>query len=213
MQPGTGRILAMAQYPTFNPNQPISYNATHNIAVTNVFAPGSTLKPLTVAAALEKGGQTPMSTYTVPDQIVVHGFTFHDAEPHATARYTVAGILADSLNDGMVQLVQKVTRPAAVRLPAELRPRLPVRAGPAGREPRTAGQARHQGLLERRALRLFVRPGHRRDGHPDGQRLRHHRQRRRPGPALDRGRDHQRRGQVHARARGGPPPGHPGRDG
>ncbi|MGH3393190.1 MAG: peptidoglycan D,D-transpeptidase FtsI family protein, partial [Streptosporangiaceae bacterium] len=109
MQPGTGHILAMAQYPTFNPSQPISYNATRNIAVTNVFAPGSTLKPLTVAAALEKGGQTPMSTYTVPDQIVVHGFTFHDAEPHATARYTVAGILANSLNDGMVQLVQKVT--------------------------------------------------------------------------------------------------------
>ncbi len=76
---------------------------------TNVFAPGSTLKPITVAAALEKGGQTPMSTYTVPDQIVVHGFTFHDAEPHPTARYTVAGILANSLNDGMVQLVQKVT--------------------------------------------------------------------------------------------------------
>ena len=62
-----------------------------------------------MAAALEKGGQTPMSTYTVPDQIVVHGFTFHDAEPHPTARYTIAGILANSLNDGMVQLVQKVT--------------------------------------------------------------------------------------------------------
>jgi cell division protein FtsI (penicillin-binding protein 3) len=110
MQPGTGRILAMAQYPTFNPNQPVgNLNTTHNIAVYNTFAPGSTLKPLTVAAALEKGGQTPMSTYTVPAQINVHGFSFHDAEPHATARYTIAGILADSLNDGMVQLVQKIT--------------------------------------------------------------------------------------------------------
>ena len=100
MQPGTGRILAMAQYPA---------TASQNIAVSNVFAPGSTLKPLTVAAALEKGGQTPMSTYTVPSQIVVHGFTFHDAEAHATGRYTIAGILANSLNDGMVQLVQKIT--------------------------------------------------------------------------------------------------------
>ena len=109
MQPGTGRILAMAQYPTFNPNQPVSYAQTSNIAVSNVFAPGSTLKPLTVAAALEKGGQTPLSTYTVPWQIVVHGFAFHDAEAHPTARYTVAGILANSLNDGMVQLVQKIT--------------------------------------------------------------------------------------------------------
>jgi cell division protein FtsI (penicillin-binding protein 3) len=109
MQPGTGRILAMAQYPTFNPSQPANYAQTRNIPVSNVFAPGSTLKPLTVAAALEKGGQTPLSTYTVPWQIVVHGFAFHDAEAHPTARYTVAGILANSLNDGMVQLVQKIT--------------------------------------------------------------------------------------------------------
>jgi cell division protein FtsI (penicillin-binding protein 3) len=109
MQPGTGDILAMAQYPTFNPNHPAIYAQTRNIAVSNVFAPGSTLKPLTVAAALEKGGQTPLSTYTVPWQISVHGFAFHDAEAHPTARYTVAGILANSLNDGMVQLVQKVT--------------------------------------------------------------------------------------------------------
>jgi cell division protein FtsI (penicillin-binding protein 3) len=109
MQPGTGDILAMAQYPTFDPSNPVSLTATNNIAATNVFAPGSTLKPLTVAAALEKGGQTPGSTYTVPAVIQVHGFTFHDAEAHATARYTVAGILAYSSNDGMVQVVQHIT--------------------------------------------------------------------------------------------------------
>jgi len=50
-----------------------------------------------------------MSTYVVPDQINVHGFSFHDAEPHPTTRFTVAGILANSLNDGMVQLVQRIT--------------------------------------------------------------------------------------------------------
>jgi cell division protein FtsI (penicillin-binding protein 3) len=110
MDPRTGAILAMAQYPTFNPGKPITdLAATRNIAVSNVFAPGSTLKPLTVAADLEKGGQTPMSTYTVPDQIDLHGYTFHDAEPHPTARYTIAGILANSLNDGMVQVVQHIT--------------------------------------------------------------------------------------------------------
>jgi cell division protein FtsI (penicillin-binding protein 3) len=110
MRPHTGQILAMAQYPTFNPSKPVTSLAdTHNIAVFNSFAPGSTLKPLTVAAALEKGGQTPMSTYRVPDNIEIHGFHFHDAEPHPTTRYTVAGILANSLNDGMVQVVQKIT--------------------------------------------------------------------------------------------------------
>jgi cell division protein FtsI (penicillin-binding protein 3) len=110
MQPHTGDILAMAQYPTFNPNRPITnLTATKNIAATNVFAPGSTLKPVTVAAALEKGGQTPLSTYTVPDQIDEGGFSFHDAEPHPALRYTIAGILANSLNDGMVQIVRHVT--------------------------------------------------------------------------------------------------------
>jgi len=109
MQPATGKILAIAQYPTFNPAQPANLAATSDIAVANVFAPGSTLKPVTLAAAIEKGGQTPLSTYTVPARINVHGFNFQDAEPHPTIKFTIAGILANSLNDGMVQIVQHIT--------------------------------------------------------------------------------------------------------
>ena len=109
MQPSTGRILAMAQYPSFNPADPTSEAATTDIPVQNVFQPGSTAKVITVAAALEHGGQTPMTTYTVPDNIVVDGFSFHDGETHPTQRYTIAGILANSLNDGMVQVVQHVS--------------------------------------------------------------------------------------------------------
>jgi cell division protein FtsI (penicillin-binding protein 3) len=109
MQPSTGRILALAQYPTFNPADPASVAATTDIPVQNVFQPGSTAKVITAAAAFEHGGQTPMSTYTVPDQIVVDGFQFHDGEYHPTARYTIAGIIANSLNDGMVQVVQHVS--------------------------------------------------------------------------------------------------------
>jgi cell division protein FtsI (penicillin-binding protein 3) len=109
MQPHTGRILALAQYPTFNPADPASEAATTDIPVQDVFQPGSTAKVITAAAAFEHGGQTPMSTYTVPDQIVVDGFSFHDGEYHPTARYTIAGIIANSLNDGMVQVVQHVS--------------------------------------------------------------------------------------------------------
>ena len=108
--PHTGKILAMAQYPTFNPARPITSLArTRNIAETNVFAPGSTLKPLTVAAALEQGGQTPQSVYTVPDRIEEGGSWYHDAEIHPTERMTIAGILAYSSNDGMVQVVKHIT--------------------------------------------------------------------------------------------------------
>jgi len=110
MQPRTGAILAMAQWPTYNPATVSSLAGTTNISVANVFAPGSTLKPVTVAAALEKGGQTPMSAYTIPPQITIDGkFTFHDAEFHPTERLTVAGILANSSNVGMVQVVQHMT--------------------------------------------------------------------------------------------------------
>jgi cell division protein FtsI (penicillin-binding protein 3) len=109
MQPHTGKILAMAQWPTFNPAAPPSYAATANLAVSDLFAPGSTAKSITVAAALERGGQTPMSAYTIPYQIVVDGYLFHDAEFHPTVRYTIAGILAHSSNVGMVQVVQHVS--------------------------------------------------------------------------------------------------------
>jgi cell division protein FtsI (penicillin-binding protein 3) len=109
IQPHTGKILALAQWPTFNPAAPPSYAATTDIPVANVFAPGSTAKVITVAAALEHGGQRPMSPYTIPDQIVVDGYPFRDAETHPTVRYTVAGILANSSNVGMVQVVQHVS--------------------------------------------------------------------------------------------------------
>jgi cell division protein FtsI (penicillin-binding protein 3) len=110
MQPKTGAILAMAQWPTYNPDNVTSVAATTNIGVANVFAPGSTLKPVTVAAALERGGQTPMSAYTIPYQITMDGkYTFHDAEFHPTVRYTIAGIVANSSNVGMVQVAQHLT--------------------------------------------------------------------------------------------------------
>jgi cell division protein FtsI (penicillin-binding protein 3) len=109
MQPGTGRILALAQYPSFQPAHPASLAATANLPVSDVFEPGSTGKVITVAAALEHGGQTMTSPYTIPYKILVDGlYPFHDAEIHPTERLTVAGILANSSNVGMVQVVKHV---------------------------------------------------------------------------------------------------------
>ncbi|HEY9244636.1 MAG TPA: penicillin-binding protein 2 [Streptosporangiaceae bacterium] len=108
MDPHTGQILAMAQAPSFNPSHVANVADTADLPVSDVFDPGSTAKVITAAAAIEHGGQTPMSTYTVPDQIVVDGFPFHDAEYHPTERWTIAGIIAHSSNVGMVQVVQHV---------------------------------------------------------------------------------------------------------
>jgi cell division protein FtsI (penicillin-binding protein 3) len=108
MQPGTGKILALAQYPTYRPTDVTSLARTVDLPVSAVFPPGSTAKVITAAAALEHG-QTPMSPYVVPEQISVHGFTFHDADPHATERLTLAGIVAHSSNVGMVQVAGHVS--------------------------------------------------------------------------------------------------------
>jgi cell division protein FtsI (penicillin-binding protein 3) len=107
-QPGTGRILAMAQYPTFDPANVTSEQATIDAPFSSMFPPGSTAKVITAAAALEHG-QTPMTPYTVPENIVVDGFPFHDADPHPTERLTLAGVLAHSSNVGMVQVAENVS--------------------------------------------------------------------------------------------------------
>ena len=110
IQPQTGRVLAMAQYPTFDPGRPIANLAeTTDLPVAEVFAPGSTAKVITAAAAFQYAGQTTASSYVVPDAIFWHGAWYHDAESHPALRYTIAGIIAHSLNDGMVQVAEHVT--------------------------------------------------------------------------------------------------------
>jgi cell division protein FtsI (penicillin-binding protein 3) len=83
--------------------------ATKNVALDNVFAPGSTAKVITAAAAFEYAGQTPRTSYVVPDVKFWHGAWYRDAESHPTRRYTIAGIIAHSLNDGMIQVADQVT--------------------------------------------------------------------------------------------------------
>lgn len=109
MQPHTGDILAMSQWPAYDPTDPTSSASTSDLAVQDVFTPGSTGKVMTAAAALERGGQTIESPYKIPDQITIDGrYTFHDAETHPTERLTIAGILAYSSNVGMVQVAQHI---------------------------------------------------------------------------------------------------------
>jgi len=108
MQPGTGRILAMAQWPTYDPSNITDINQTTNIGLQNIFDPGSTAKVITAAAAFEHGGQTPMSAYNIPYSIIRGGTVIHDAEWSPGERFTIAGIIAHSSNIGMSQVVQHV---------------------------------------------------------------------------------------------------------
>jgi cell division protein FtsI (penicillin-binding protein 3) len=109
IDPHTGAVLAMAQYPTYNPSNVTNVNQTTNLAVQAQFQPGSTAKVITAAAAMEKGGQTPLSAYNIPYQIRRGGQLIHDAEWAPGERYTIAGIIAHSSNIGMSQVAGHIS--------------------------------------------------------------------------------------------------------
>ena len=135
MQPRTGQVLAIAAESAQGRGAAAAAPGAADPAVSDVFEPGSTAKVITAAAALEQGGQTQYSPYTVPYQITVDGFQFHDADQHPTERLTLAGILVHSSNVGMVQVVQHVSPQVQYQVLQELRHRPAHRRRPAGREP------------------------------------------------------------------------------
>jgi cell division protein FtsI (penicillin-binding protein 3) len=108
IQPKTGYILAMAQWPTWDQNTLTSVADATDLPVQDIFAPGSTAKVMTAAAAFERGGQTPMSSYYIPAQIYLGGQWINDAEADAGSHYTIAGIIAHSSNIGMSQVAEHV---------------------------------------------------------------------------------------------------------
>jgi cell division protein FtsI (penicillin-binding protein 3) len=109
IQPRTGYVLAMAQWPSYDPSAVTDVSQATNLAVQDEFQPGSTAKVITAAAAFERGGQTPMSAYNIPYQINEGGQLIHDAEWSPGERYTIAGIIAHSSNIGISQVAAHVT--------------------------------------------------------------------------------------------------------
>ena len=107
----TGQVLALATSPTFNPDarsSNVSPQALKNVAISDVYEPGSVNKVITAAAALEAGVVTPMSSVVVPPTYQVGNHTVHDAENHGVEHLTFAGVLAKSSNIGTVMVAQKV---------------------------------------------------------------------------------------------------------
>ncbi len=89
------------------PNDAVN-EAQSNLAVTQLYEPGSVFKLVTFSAALQDGLINPNSEFTVPDQISLDGSTFHDAEPHPTEQLTATQILAQSSNIGTSEIAQGV---------------------------------------------------------------------------------------------------------
>ena len=110
MEPGTGNILAMATYPTFDPNNPFATDdkSKRNTAVTDVFEPGSTSKVMTLASVIEEGGANAGTQYTVENRISRGGTSFKDYVDHPTLRLTLAGVLAKSSNIGTILAAESI---------------------------------------------------------------------------------------------------------
>ena len=101
----TGEVLAMANFPTYNPNNRSGHDPSkaRNRAVTDLFEPGSTLKPFTAATALEAGTLTAESVIqTAPGQLTIGKATIHDA--HASGALTVAQVIQKSSNVGAAKI-------------------------------------------------------------------------------------------------------------
>ncbi len=100
-----GEVLAMANLPSYNPNNRGKLDArrTRNRAVTDLFEPGSSLKPFTAAAALEAGTVNPESVIqTAPGELTIGNRTIHDAHPQGAL--TVNQVIQKSSNVGAAKI-------------------------------------------------------------------------------------------------------------
>lgn len=101
----TGEVLALANQPSFNPNNRGDYKGEHfrNRAVTDLFEPGSTLKPFTIAAGLESGQYTPTTLVeTGPGRFRVGRHVVRDIHNYGTL--DVAGVIEKSSNVGSTKI-------------------------------------------------------------------------------------------------------------
>ena len=105
----TGEVLAIVNQPTYNPNDRSQFSAERyrNRAVTDIFEPGSSIKPLVVAAALESGEFRPSSVIdTAPGYVTVGAKTIEDRRN--LGRVSLTTILARSSNVGVTKLAMSL---------------------------------------------------------------------------------------------------------
>jgi cell division protein FtsI (penicillin-binding protein 3)/stage V sporulation protein D (sporulation-specific penicillin-binding protein) len=110
MDPQTGKIVAMAGAPTFNPNdlKNSEVSTFSNPLVENVYEMGSIIKPLTVAAGLDSGAITPSTFYNDTGEVLVDGFRIRNYDLKARGTVNVQEILSQSLNVGTVFVARKI---------------------------------------------------------------------------------------------------------
>lgn len=105
----TGEVLALANYPSYAPDkrQNLSGEQLRNRALTDTFEPGSTMKPFTIALALETGRVRPQTVIdTTPGRLTIAGSTISDT--HNYGALTVEGVIQKSSNVGTTKLAMQM---------------------------------------------------------------------------------------------------------
>jgi stage V sporulation protein D (sporulation-specific penicillin-binding protein) len=110
MEPSTGRMLAIASAPTFDPN---NYQASdpatrRNIAIQNGYEPGSTFKIVTLAAALEEKVIKPTETFTDPGYATILGKKIRCWKAGGHGTQTMVQVAENSCNPGFIEMGQRL---------------------------------------------------------------------------------------------------------
>ncbi|TXH02122.1 MAG: penicillin-binding protein 2 [Candidatus Moraniibacteriota bacterium] len=105
MEPKTGKIIAMATLPDFNPNE---YGKTEDLsrfmnqAISIPYEPGSIMKPITMALGIDAGKVAPTTEYVDTGSVSEAGYTIKNAEGKVYGRSSMTKVLEESINTGMI---------------------------------------------------------------------------------------------------------------
>lgn len=111
IKPSTGKILALANFPSYDPNyysKEKDLGIFQNSVIQKLFEPGSVMKPFTMAAALNEGKITPETTYVDTGSVVIGKDVVSNFNFEKEGEQTMTGVLENSLNTGAVFVEQKL---------------------------------------------------------------------------------------------------------
>jgi cell division protein FtsI (penicillin-binding protein 3)/stage V sporulation protein D (sporulation-specific penicillin-binding protein) len=110
MDPQTGKILALANFPSYDPNHYSQYHLEifKNDAIHQIFEPGSVFKPVVMAAGLNEGKITPQTSYQDRGFIKIGAHTIYNYEKRVWGWRTMTEVLEKSINTGAVFCQKKL---------------------------------------------------------------------------------------------------------
>lgn len=114
MDPSSGRIITMANFPNFDPNNYETYAKENNLEIfqngiiQKIFEPGSVFKPITMAVALNEGRIEPWTTYEDKGQVKIGGYTIYNYDERIWGESTMTEVLEKSINTGAVFVQSKI---------------------------------------------------------------------------------------------------------